>query len=271
MESFYSILLAVIQGLGEFLPISSSAHLVILPWFMEFKDPGLAFDVALHAGTLISLLIYFRKDWWEILRHLPKVFQKKSEETEQSNYYRRLPFLLVLSTIPAGIAGVLLEKYIESVLRSPWIVASTMAVFGILLHLSDRLSLESRSIEKVTWKEALLIGIAQTLALIPGSSRSGVTITAGRLLKLDRHSAARFSFLMSTPVIAGATILKFKDFFTQDFGYNVILGIGVSAFVGFLAIKYMLRLLKTYSFLPYVLYRLAFAAVVILKLLLTST
>ncbi len=259
MDLYHALLLGLVQGLGEFLPISSSAHLVVLPWLMNFPTPGLTFDVALHFGTLISLLIYFYRDWLKLGRAFFTSLRKRPAEY---SFEERLIWYLILGTIPAMFAGLFVEDYAETLFRSPLLVATMMAVFGTLLYITDRYSTKCKNIEQIGLREALLIGLAQCLALIPGSSRSGVTITAGLALGMDRFSAARFSFLLSTPIVAGAALLKAKDMLGHGIDRTWMAGIAFSALVGFLAIKYMLHFLKTSSYAVYVLYRWGFALVV---------
>lgn len=259
MTLFESILLGVVQGLGEFLPISSSAHLVIFPWFFDFKTPGLSFDVALHFGTLLSLLAYFYKDWIALTKAFFTSIKKKGR---CDTLEERLIWYIILGSIPAALVGITIEKYAETIFRNPWIVAFNMGFFGILLYAADRWGKKNKHLKEMSLRDALIVGVAQCLALVPGTSRSGVTITAALFRQIDRVSAARFSFLLSTPVVAGAALLKAKDFFALDFNYGNFIGIGVSAVVGYLAIKYMLYFLKNYTFAVYVIYRLIFAAII---------
>lgn len=263
MTLFESILLGVVQGLGEFLPISSSAHLVIFPWFFDFKTPGLSFDVALHFGTLISLLAYFYKDWIALTKAFFTSIKKKGR---CDTLEERLIWYIILGSIPAAIVGLAVKEYAETIFRNPWIVAFNMGFFGTLLYAADRWGKKNKHLKEMSLWDALIIGVAQCLALVPGTSRSGVTITAALFRQIDRVSAARFSFLLSTPVVAGAALLKAKDFFALDFSYANFIGIGVSAVVGYLAIKYMLYFLKNYTFLVYVVYRLLFAAIIMVGL-----
>jgi undecaprenyl-diphosphatase len=260
MTLTHAIIMGIVQGLGEFLPISSSGHLVIFPWLFNFPTPGLTFDVALHFGTLLALLAFFYRDW---LRLIPAFFTSLKKRPTQYSQEEHLIWFILLGSIPAAIAGVLVEEYAETIFRNPLWVAFNMAFFGILLYLADRFGQKIKSLGAMSLKDALLIGLAQCLALIPGTSRSGVTITAGMGRKMDRISAARFSFLLSTPVVAGAAILKVKDFIHGVADVPSLVGIAVSFVVGYFAIKYMLYFLQKYSFLVYVLYRLAFAALVV--------
>lgn len=259
MTLFHAVLLGVVQGLGEFLPISSSAHLVILPWLLNFPDPGLTFDVALHLGTLIALLAYFYKDWFHLTLAFFRSLTKKPANWE---FQERLIWFLIVATIPGAAAGYLLENYAETVFRAPVLVAAMMAIMGIVLGVVDNFAPKTKNLEKVTFLDSLWVGISQALAIIPGTSRSGVTITAGMLRKMDRPTAARFSFLIATPIVAGAALLKLKNLFHGNADTNTIVGIAVSAVVGYLSIKYMLYFLQRYSYRVYVLYRLGFAAMV---------
>lgn len=260
MDLWHAIVMGIVQGLGEFLPISSSGHLVILPWLFNFPTPGLTFDVALHFGTLLALLAFFFRDW---LRLVPAFFSSLRKKPAQYNPEERLIWFILIGSIPAAIAGLLVEEYAETIFRNPLWVAFNMAFFGILLYLADRWGKKTRDVAAMNLRDAIVIGLAQCLALIPGTSRSGVTITAGMARDMDRVAAARFSFLLSTPVIAGAAVLKAPDFFRGVMDGPSLVGITVSFVVGYLAIKYMLYFLQKYSFLVYIIYRLIFAALVL--------
>ena len=207
MTLFQAIVLGAVQGLTELLPVSSSAHLALTPYFLGWKDPGLAFDVALHLGTLIALIWYFRREWIEMGASAWRIARTRRIETVHD---KRLLFLIV-ATIPGGIGGLLLNDYAESTFRSPMLIACTLLVMGVLLWAVDRWSTRTRAIDEITLRDAIVVGCAQVLALIPGVSRSGSTITAGRALHLDRPSAARFSFLMSMPITFAAVILKVPE------------------------------------------------------------
>ena len=184
-----AIILGLVQGFAELLPISSSAHLALAPFFLEFRDPGLAFDVALHMGTLIALVWYFRREWIDLIGGALRIARTRRLE---SVHDRRVVYLIV-ATIPGGIAGLLLNDYAETAFRSPVLIATNLAVMGVILWAVDRWCVRARMIDEITMKDAILIGCAQMLALVPGVSRSGSTITAARALDLDRPSAARFS------------------------------------------------------------------------------
>lgn len=254
------MMLGIIQGLTEFLPVSSSAHLVLFPAYFGWSDPGLAFDVALHLGTLLAVLAYFRADWVPLVR---SVFLIKDESLAKE---RALAFKLLLATIPGAIAGVLLEHRVESTFRSAELIAWALMILGALLAVADRLGKGTREIHAITPANAVMIGVAQSLALIPGVSRSGITITLALALGLERTAAARFSFLMSIPIIAGAGILKAKTIWhTPD---KAMLGIGftASAIAGFLAIWVLMRYVERHRYTPFVVYRWALGAFVLFNL-----
>jgi len=204
MTVFQALVLGVLQGLAEFLPISSSAHLALAPWAFGWPEPGLAVDVALHVGTLAAVLVYFRDEWIRLIVAAGEIVRTQRIQTPEQ---RRVIYLIV-ATIPGGLAGVALNDYAESTFRSPLLIGSALAAMGVLLWLVDKVRPANRPLEAIRWSDAILVGIAQAFAILPGVSRSGATITAGRALQLDRESAATFSFLMSMPIIAAAAIFK---------------------------------------------------------------
>lgn len=271
MTLFQAIILGLVQGLGEFLPISSSAHLVLAPWLLEFPDPGLSFDVALHLGTLLAVVVYFWKDWknmlisnfqYPISNKIPtSKFPIALRRSQQPNL---LLLLIVIATIPGALFGYFLEDYAETTFRHPLLVAFTLAFVGLILYLADHYSRHRKNINEITKKDALFIGISQALAIIPGVSRAGATITSGLFLGLDRASAARFSFLMSAPIIFGASFLKLPDFFSGTITQIEIIGILVAATSGYAAIALMLRFIERVSYKIFFWYRLALALVVLL-------
>lgn len=259
MTVFQAIVLGVVQGLTELLPVSSSAHLALTPYFLGWNDPGLAFDVALHLGTLIALFWYFRREWLEMSVSAWNIARTRRIETVHD---KRLVFLLV-ATIPGGIGGLLLNDYAESTFRSPLLIACTLSVMGLLLWAVDRWSARVRAIEEITMRDAILVGCAQVFALIPGVSRSGSTITAGRALQLDRPSAARFSFLMSMPITLAAVVLKVPDAVrAEGLSTPLIVGVLAAAISSWLAITVLLRYISKHSFGVFALYRLGVAAAV---------
>lgn len=270
MNFLESILLGIAQGITEFLPVSSSAHLVILPWAIDFPDPGLTFDIALHFGTLIAILVYFFKDWLNIIQGSFKFLVLKkshssSEELLNSKKSYQLLIYLIIATIPAAIIGLLLKDLAESTLRHPLLIAVNMSVLGLFLLIAEkRYSGEGQSMDDLTLKKTLIIGFSQALALVPGVSRSGITMTSSLFLGLSRVEAARFSFLLATPVMVGACILKSKDFFQTEITSEMIMGIITSAIVGFLSIKYLLKFVSKFSFKSFSYYRFGFSIFVFL-------
>lgn len=256
MTLFQAIVLGVVQGLTELLPVSSSAHLTLTPYFLGWPDPGLAFDVALHLGTLVALIWYFRHEWIEMTASAWNIVRTRRIETVHD---KRLVYLIV-ATIPGGIGGLLLNDYAESTFRSPALIASTLLVMGVLLWAVDKWSARARAIEEITMRDALLVGCAQVLALIPGVSRSGSTITAGRALQLDRPSAARFSFLMSMPITFAAVVLKVPHAIrAEGLSVPLVAGVVAAAISSLFAITVLLRYVSKHSFGVFALYRVALA------------
>ncbi len=264
-----SLILGIIQGLTEFLPVSSTAHLVLVPWLFAWDSRllnGLTFDVALHVGTFLGIVGYFRKD----LTALIKAFaQSVIQRSIGNNLERKLSWYVVIGTIPAAVLGYLLEEKVETTLRDPVNIVVWLIVFGIVMWAAERYSRQVRQMNNITLKDAILIGVAQALALMPGVSRSGVTISAGLFLHIKREDAARFSFLLSTPAIFGAAVLKLRlllhGFPKNDF-MPLILGTAASAIAGFLAIKYLLKYLQHHRLDVFALYRIVFALVVLAAL-----
>ena len=256
---FQAVVLGIVQGLAELLPISSSAHLALTPYFFGWTDPGLAFDVALHLGTLIALVWYFRAEWVDMTKSAWRIASTRRVETVHD---KRLVYLVV-ATIPAGVGGLLLNDLAETTFRSPMIIGTTLVVMGVLLWAVDRWSARARMLEEVTLRDAIIVGCAQVLALIPGVSRSGSTITAGRFLKLDRPSAARFSFLMSMPITLAAVILKVPEAVrAEGLSAPLVAGVIAAAISSWLAITVLLRYVSKHSFGVFAVYRVILAAVV---------
>ena len=260
--------MGVVQGLTEFLPISSSGHLIIVPFLFGWTDPFLtstAFSVMLHVGTLLALLLYFRHEW---LRLVPAGLATVRDRSFRDDPDRRLAWLLVAATIPAALAGFLLNDLLETTVREPGLVAVMLVVGAVILWLADRWGGLDKGVEDVTFPLSIGIGAAQALALVPGISRSGISISAARFGGLGREAAARYSFLMATPIIAGAAIFEIRKLASGEAGVPVELGpllVGMTAaFVsGVLAIRFMLRYLQTRSLTIFVAYRLVVAVVVI--------
>lgn len=245
MTILQAIILGAVQGLGEFLPISSSAHLVLIPWLFRWEDPGLAFDVALHMGTLLAVIIYFWRDWLNLLGAAARKGPSKE---------KKLFWYLVVATVPAVIFGLLLEDKAATIFRSPWLIGTMMIIMGAILYIADKKP-QTRKLENMTWKDAIWIGLFQALAIIPGVSRSGSTMTTARWLNISREDAARFSFLLSTPIILGAGILNLRKLTLSDLDAVFFAGI-ISAFVvGILSISFLLRYLRNNNFKIFVGYR----------------
>lgn len=250
----------LVQGLSEFLPVSSSAHLTLLPWFLRWEDPGLGFDVALHVGTLIAVLSYFWRDWSVLIAAAARSLGERSLE---GNGKAQLFWKIVLASIPGAVIGVVFEQQAEGALRAPALIAGAMAGLGVILYWADRQPNEQDELDAIPWRGALWIGIAQAAAIVPGVSRSGVTITAARLLGVGRETSARFSFLLSTPIIAGAAVVKARALLVAWHDPGQFLAVIASAVAGFMAIAGLIRYVRTRSYLPFVLYRLALAALVL--------
>lgn len=263
MELAAAVLLGVVQGLTEFLPISSSAHLILVPWLLGWEPEGLSFDVSLHVGTAVAVLAYFRADWIALGR---EAVLGLLHGAPLANRQRRLAWCLVVGVLPAVVAGLLLADLIEERLRSPLVTVITLIVFALVLFHADRRGRRSRDMAAANWGDAVWIGLSQALALIPGVSRSGVTISAGLLRGLDRTAATRFSFLLATPVIVGAGALEAVRLFEAAEGIDwAVFGAGTvaAAVTGILCIEYFLRYVRTGGFAPFVIYRIGLALVVL--------
>ena len=252
MSLLQAIVLGVVQGLTEFLPVSSSAHLALIPWAFGWKDPGLAFDVALHLGTLIAVLWFFRDEWIRLTRSALSIVTTRRLDTPE----KRRVLYLIIATIPGVIAGLLLEHFAETYFRSPTLIAVVLIVLGLLLWLADKVSPQVRSMDDMTWGQALALGVAQCFALVPGVSRSGSTITAGRALGFNRESAAVFSFLMSMPITAGAALKEVpKALHQHGLSAELLVGVLASALSGWLAISVLLRYVSRHSYGVFAAYR----------------
>jgi len=260
MSELEALLLGVVQGLTEFLPISSSGHLIVVPWLQEYtflienEQFNKTFDVALHAGTLVAAIVYFRREVVALTRGFLEAVARRSISTPA----RRLSVAIAVGTIPAVIAGGLFADLFEEHLGEPWMIGIQLIVFGWLLFYADKLP-QRKDLEGATIRDGLYIGLAQVLALAPGTSRSGITITAARYLGLDRDSAARFSFLLLIPVVFGATVFKgaqaVHDGLPDGVAGPMIVGTIAAAVSGYFAIAFLLRLLRTSSYRPFVYYR----------------
>jgi undecaprenyl-diphosphatase len=270
--SIQALIMGLVQGLTEFIPVSSSGHLILVPWAFGWKDPfidSLAFSVVLHMGTLLALLIYFWQDWLTII---PAGLASIRDRSLRDDPDRKMAWLLVVATIPAIIVGPLLTDTIESWIREPARVALMLCVGAAILWLADRWGSKVREIDSMTFGGAFGIGVAQVLALFPGISRSGVSISAGLLMGLNREAAARFSFLMATPVVAGAGLWEARKVITGEAGVNpevrlMLIGFLAAATAGVLAIHFMLEFLRRRPLTLFVVYRVLAAAAVFVLLL----
>ena len=262
MDLIRAAILGIVQGLSEFLPISSSGHLILVPALFEWPDQGLSFDVGLHLGTLLALLVYFWRDWLRMIAATLRDLQAKQLRFREHRQESQLFWLIALGTVPAAIAGVLFNSWIEDNVRQPWLVAIMLAVVGLVLLLAERVGRRTRGLGALGVVDAVIIGTAQAMALIPGVSRSGATISAGLFRDFERDSAARFAFLLGTPAFVGAALLKLKDLSGESGREFAQLGIGFacSAIVGFAVIHFLLRYLRTRTLIPFVYYRWAVAA-----------
>lgn len=254
-----AIVLGVIQGLTEFLPISSSAHLLLVPYFTGWTYKGLSFDVALHWGTLVAVLLIFWKDYWRYGKAFFRTLHRKDSFSDPDS---RMSWFLILGSIPAAVFGLVLEEQAETVFREPLITVFTLSGFGFILWLVDKKARHTEKLEGLTWLKALGVGLAQAIAIIPGVSRSGATITAGLLCKLDRESATRFSFLLSGPIIFGAGLVALRHVGKLDAA--LIFGFLSALVSGFVAIKFLLKYVSTHNFNAFVWYRYTLAALVVL-------
>ncbi len=257
---FQAFVLGALQGLTEFLPVSSSAHLALTPWVFGWEPAGLGFDLSLHVGTLITLGWYFKAEWRALFLGGVTLLRQRKVVDDPS----RRAWFIILATIPAAIAGVLLEDYAETVFRAPIITAIALIVMGAVLWAVDARAATLRDRSSMTWRDSLLIGCAQMLALVPGVSRSGATITAGRALGFDRTAAAVFSFLMSMPIILAAAILKVPDAVRETgFTLPLLVGVATAAVSSWLAIAVLLRYVSQRGYAIFAIYRFALGAVII--------
>jgi len=261
MTGLQVVVLAIVQGLTEFLPISSSGHLVLVPYLVEWTDQGLAFDVAVHFGSLLAVCVFFREDLMGLLRGGAQLLGGDTEPPQA-----RMALAIAIGTVPAAAAGLLFASWIEANLRDPSIIVYTLAGYGILMAAADKLCKSQRVIADVGLKDAVVIGCAQALSLVPGTSRSGITITAARFLGLERRDAARFSFLLSAPVILLATVYKGTELIVGDgpvaWG-QLALGAFVSAIVAYLSIEFFMRFVSRIGLAPFAVYRLVLAVVIV--------
>ena len=270
--SIQALVMGLVQGLTEFIPVSSSGHLVLVPWLFGWKDTfidSVAFTVVLHMGTLLALLVYFWRDWVKLI---PAGLATIRDRSFKGDPDRKMAFLLVVATIPAVLVGPVFESKFEELVREPARIALMLCIGAAILWLADRWGSKEREMDSISFREAFGIGVAQTIALVPGISRSGISISAGLFMGLNREAAARFSFLMATPVIGGAGLWEARKFLTHEAGPNpelnvILIGFVAAAVSGLLAIRFLLAFLRRQSVNAFVVYRVVAAVVVVIVLL----
>ena len=266
MELSHIIWLALIQGLTEFLPVSSSAHLILVPSLLQWPDQGIAFDVAVHLGTLIAVVVFFRRDIVTLFFAWIGSMSRGNMSPAKMSPEARLAWGVILGTIPAGLVGLAFKDYIEIYLRSPLVIAATTIIFGLLLWFADKRSRLVRDEYSLSWQDFLVIGGAQAMALIPGTSRSGITITAGLLLGLTREAAARYSFLLSIPIIVLSGLGVTKDLVSSPLPVEwstLLIGTVIAALSAFVCIHYFLAYINKMGMTPFVIYRLLLGALLL--------
>jgi undecaprenyl-diphosphatase len=270
--SIQALIMGLVQGLTEFIPVSSSGHLVLVPWLFGWKDPfidSVAFTVVLHMGTLVALLVFFWRDWVTLV---PAGLAAIRDRSFKGDPNRKMAFLLVVATIPAVLVGPIFESKLEELVREPARIALMLCVGAAILWLADRWGSKQRDETSLSFRDSLGIGVAQVIALVPGISRSGVSISAGLFMGLNREAAARFSFLMATPVVGGAGIWEARKLLTNEAGPSpemnvVLIGFFAALFSGFLAVRFMLEFLKRRPLTGFIVYRVVAAIVVFVVLL----
>ena len=255
MDIFQALVLGIVQGLTELLPVSSSAHLFLIPWIFGWQEIG-DFDVALHFGTLLAIGIFFFKDWIELIKGGYNQVVKKENSTEG-----RMFWYIVIATIPGGAIGFLLDHFAEDILTNQFIIATALIVMGIILYVVDKKSKSEVEYKDMTFKQTFLIGLSQALAFIPGVSRSGVTMTTARAMGVKREAAAKYSFMLSAPIVLAATAYKIKDFAFGDISFYI--GVLASFIVGILVIKFLLQYLQKGSFKGFAIYRIILVDIVL--------
>lgn len=259
------VVLALVQGLTEFLPISSTAHLYLTSWLFGWQVEGLDFDIALHLGTLLAVLLYFGGDWVQIIAQGLGMRVRGDEELKHN---QMLLWMLVIGTIPVGIAGLVFNEQAETTWRNPFVMGGMLIGVGVLMHLAEKTGRQQRDLSSIRMPDAVVIGVAQALAVVPGTSRSGITITTGMFRNMTRESAARFSFLLSTPAIAAAAAkalygMHRKGGLHEVFNTDFLVGVAVSTITGCLVISWFLHYLRRSGLRPFVYYRVVFGIIVI--------
>jgi len=261
LDLLQSIILGAIQGITEFFPVSSTAHLVLLPWFFSWTDQGLPFNVALHMGSLIAIIYYFWRDWILIIKEFLQSVLKGSFEGRPNG---KTGLYLVIATVPGALAGLLFEEYAAGLLRHPLSIAFSLSFFGVILYFSDRVSKKNKTVGEMNIVDCIIIGLSQALAIIPGVSRAGITITGAMFRNLNREEAAKFSFLLGAPLIAGAGVFEARHLeYSAVMSVPFIAGVFASAVFAFLAIKYLLRFVRKSSYTVFVIYRLGLAVLIV--------
>jgi len=263
METIHIFILAIVQGLTEFLPISSSAHLILTPQILEFSDQGLAFDIAVHVGSLVAVISYMRRDLWLMFKDFIGSFGATGQITENS----RMVWLVALSTVPIVIFGGLFKSLVETDLRTPLVIAATTIIFGLLLLWIDLRGKHQRNEHQLSWRDGFIIGCFQVLAIIPGTSRSGITMTAGLMLGLTREAASRFSFLLAIPTILMSGALATLDLLKSDLPVDwnaLLLGTVLSFVAAYTCIHFFLSFVERIGMLPFVIYRLLLGGAILL-------
>lgn len=257
-----TIILGIVQGIGEFLPISSSAHLILIPFLFNWKESLFSYDVALHFGTMVAVLLIFFNEWLSLVKGTLESLIKRKKTFESKMF-----LLLVVATIPGAVIGLLMDKIVENIFRNNiCLISLSLATMGILIYLGDSWASirykKETEFENITLKQATIIGLSQSLAIIPGFSRSGTTILTARILGLSRKAATKFTFLLSVPIILGANILEIKNL---SFTIDTLVGVLVSFLVGVLSIKFLLNYIKKHDFKVFAIYRLVFASIILIK------
>ena len=265
MPLYQIIVLAIIQGITEFLPISSTAHLALAPWLLGWTDPGLTFDIALHLGTLLSVLVYFFRTWLQVIA---QAFGIRYGDDEMLRQNPRLLWLMAIGSLPVGFFGFIFGRQAETTWRNPFVIGTMLIAVGVLMWIGERAGTRKKNLAGVTLGDSVAIGVAQALAIVPGTSRSGITITAGLFRNLDRVAAARFSFLLATPAIAAAAAKAFYDLakhggIPAEMQLPFVIGIVLSGLSGFAVIAFFLRFLQRHGLLFFIYYRIVFGIIVI--------
>ena len=271
MTLFQSIILGIVQGITEFFPISSSGHLIAIRYLFDFglesAKAEMIFDIALHFGTFLAIFIFFFKDFWKMLT---QGFRFKGKDGKYSfknlKHEGKIMWYIVAACIPAGVVGILFEDIIEEYIRTPFVVAIAMGVMGIIMYVVDKFSKSETNMEDLTLKQAMGVGIGQMMAMIPGFSRSGTTMTAARAMKIDRKSAAKFSFLLGAPVMFGAALLSIKDLTLSMITLEFVVGVVVSFIVGLIAIKALMKIVEKIGFGVFAIYRVLLSAIILITM-----